>query len=148
MADEVRNHFHLWAVGGAFTGTQDHEYRILLPGIRDTPRAIAAHSRSLNGKSHLHVLVDGGGDPVLVKDVELRVLATRAQRNTLAMLQGKRCYYIPITHMGDSDPHDDGGDVALPPGYAVDMLAITDDQNVDPMLTYWTLTITLKDDSI
>ncbi len=148
MANEVRDHFHLWAVGDTFVGTTDHEYHILLPGIQDTPQVIAAHVRGLNGTSHLHILADDGGDPLLIKDAVLRVLATRTQRDALTLLQGKRCYYIPIVHMEDNEAHDDAGDVALSPGYMVHTLPIKDDQNVDPMLGYWVLTITLKDNSI
>ena len=147
MANAVRDHFHIWAVGGTFTGTTDHEYHILLPGIRDTPLAIVSHVRSLNGTSHTHVLSSGGG-PILVKDAVIRVLATLAERDALAALQGRACYYIPINHMADTDAHDDAYNVPLSPGYAVHMLPISEDQNIDPMLAYWVLALTLKDNSI
>jgi hypothetical protein len=49
--------------------------------------------------------------------------------------------------MPDLDAHD-LDDAPLSPGYAVHMLSITDDQNIDPFLAYWTLTISLKDNSI
>lgn len=150
MTSAVRDHFHLWAVGSAFAETRAHEYIIELGGIKDAPVAFVSHTRALNAAGHAHVLVDINGAPILAKDVALRVIATLAQRAALLLLQGKQCYYIPITHMGDLENHTDVGTppTALSPGYKVFMMAVADDQNIDPMLDYWRVTINLKDDSI
>ena len=146
MADGVRDHIHIWAVGDTFTGTDDHKYHVIMNGIKDAPTVLASHTRALNGSSHPHVLVDNGGAPVLIKDVTLKIWTTLAERAALAALQGRSCHYIKIVHMEDDEAHV-ADNVPLAPGYQVFMLPISDDAMVDPGGAYWIMAITLKDDS-
>ena len=146
MANSVQDHIHLWAVGATFTGTRDHEYHITMAGIKAVPVAIVSHVRGLNGASHSHTLVDVYAAPILIKDAVLKPWVTQAQLDALSLLQGKQCYYIPISHMDDGDAHA-AAHVALTPGYKVFMMQLADDQMLDPMMQYWTVTLTLKDDS-
>ena len=146
MTNEVRDHFHLWAVGDTFASNTDYEYNILLGGLKDIPTAIVSHVRALNASSHPHVLVDEYGNPILIKDVMLKVVASLAQRATLAAIQGKQCYYLPICHMDVGDTHATAN-VAESPGYLVFMMPMADDAMLDPLGEYWIVSLTLKDDS-
>lgn len=113
-------------------------YPVAAEGLDWTPMVAVTTERSLTGKLHIHRLVDGGGDPVSFRSDRLRLITTLAQMLTLRGASGKTVYYVPNYHDPDNlAAYTHESILVIPEG------AIT---NIDPMCTYWFVSVRLVDD--
>lgn len=138
MALEIQDHIHLdvsnppTAEYDAQQGTLDHTYETAV-----------TFERSVLGKLHVHRIIDGI-DPVQFEADSMTLICTLAQMNTLRALAGKRVYYVP-------NYHDDAALGTYPTSsYIIRGLLIINRggiTNLDPPGTYWTVQISVVDDT-
>lgn len=140
----IQSHVHIFLTSEV-VGTSNHDdtaYPTLGPtsGINEQPTVYAVHERSLTGTSHIHVLKTDAGAVIHFADVDLTLcFITDDQFTALQLLDGQRCYYIPLDHVDDTD-------------YAGHMAAVIEVffamkgvKTIDPMMQYRTVQVSLEE---
>ena len=111
------------------------EYHVQLSGMEDRNAAAAAWERGLTGTLHVHRTMSGGS-PVTWRDHVYRLTLTNAEYETLRDMIGKIVYFMP--HRRDESDYASYREVVLIAGYQKE-------SPLDPMETWWTLTVMLVD---
>ena len=140
MAAEMHDHIHLDTANPPTT-----TYKVTHGTLDHTPNVPVEVERALNGKLHVHRLVDGGGDPIPFQSDKLRMKLTYAEMVAVTGMAGKTVYYAFNYH----DDEEDAGALDSWPdsSYVVrSTLLVRQVTNLDPKAAYWYVTIELVDD--
>ena len=142
MASQVHDHIHLYNVTLMDQHDESAFHVALQSGIQRRPVTAAQGQRSLTGALNIHALADAYGTVLKFRDGNLGLLATPAELTMLDSLSGLTCQYIP-------HEHDDA--LELEPwaaqGYQA-LFKVESSQNIDPMLGWWNVVVSLMEDEI
>lgn len=135
MAATWNDHIHL----GTDT-PPTAEYPVAMEGFSPGTQVPMSMDRGFDGTLHMHRLLDAAGDPVQIKVHRLTLILTNTQKLVVEALQGKAVYYIPHWHdAANHAAYDYAAYFRILPGGMTP---------IDPMATYWEVSIEIIDNSI
>ena len=145
MSKQMQDHIHIFAAETSPTHNAARKYSITMTGVDEKPVTPVSSRRSLTGALIVTTLMNGGV-PVLFRDRAITMLLPKADKEAIIALSGRLCHIVEIEHddAGTSLKVDSNSVVQ---GFQC-LMVVERAIHVDPMQTYWLVTVQITEDSI
>ncbi len=145
MTTQLQDHIHIFAASTSPTHAAARKYSITMTGVDEKPVTPVSWRRGLTGALLVTTLIVNGS-PVIFRDKAITMLLPKADKEAIVALSGRLCWIV-------FNEHDDAGanlkvdSVGSAQGFQC-LVVVERATHVDPMQTYWLVTVQITEDSI